>query len=269
MSPRLLRAPPRPLALPLRRALHRGPARQPARHRQGRRPRAAWFAMVRTYPARRAWGRTQTPHRPTHQKTVRRASRSAAATTSGQGIRYVPVLGRQHVRGADADAWCSTRAASRRAASARTTSPTRRSSGATRRDARLSGLGHVAEHRAARRRYREFGVRVLGVARLRRRGGHAARRRAGAGRRRPTEAAANLRATCAERYDLYGDFGFYDAVDPDDRQGGASLSRPRPGDDVARGRQPLCDGMRAPSSSRPTRSSQRAVAILGDERFFE
>ncbi|MDS4041489.1 MAG: glucoamylase family protein [Candidatus Competibacter sp.] len=60
--------------------------------------------------------------------------------------------------------------------------------------------------------YREFGVRILGVRGYP--GGAVTPHAAALGLlTEPAEAAANLRQL-AERYPIYGDFGFYDAVDP-------------------------------------------------------
>ena len=81
------------------------------------------------------------------------------------------------------------------------------------RDARLSGVGHVTERDAAGDGYGEYGVRVLGSLGYPRRRRDAARLARSRSPSPPAEAIANLRRL-AERYDVYGDFGFYDAVDP-------------------------------------------------------
>jgi hypothetical protein len=114
--------------------------------------------------------------------------------------------------------------------------------------------------------YREYGVRVLGA---RGYGGGVVTPHASALALTvtPAEATANLRRL-AERYDLYGDFGFYDAVDP---MSGA----------VARNYLVLDQAMiliALANHLRPTviadlfvsdPIAKRAIAILGDERFFE
>jgi hypothetical protein len=114
--------------------------------------------------------------------------------------------------------------------------------------------------------YREFGVRALGI------------RGYGAGivtphasalalAVTPAEATTNLRRL-AERYDLYGDFGLYDAVDPTSGQ-------------VARSYLALDQAMTLIAIANHLKPrvvtdlfatdpvAKRAIAILGDERFFE
>ena len=132
-----------------------------------------------------------------------------------EGPALRAVLGRQHVRGADADAVPRRAPRSRRAASARNDEVhVERPAPLRARGARPPGVGHVARaRRPAPNGYGEYGVRPLGV-----RGyadaavtPHAVGARARASSPRPR--LANLRALAA-RYPIYGEYGFYDAVDP-------------------------------------------------------
>ena len=109
-------------------------------------PEAHWFRMVRTFPAACDW-QTQPPARPRTRRPSA-ATRSSAATTSG-GHALRAVVGRQHVRGADADAGARRGVATRRRASAPTTARTPPCSAATpTARPRLPGVGPVAERHA-------------------------------------------------------------------------------------------------------------------------
>ena len=211
-------------------------------------PEAHWFDMVRTYPAELR-GQTQTPHR----RRARRpsaATRSAAATTSGGASRYVPSWGGSMFEALMPTLVLDERRYAPRSLGAQRRRARHRAAPLRARDARLSGVGHVAERRCPTADgYGEYGVRVLG-ARGYRAGAvtpHAARARAR--RRRPTEAIANLRRW-RERYDLYGDYGFYDAVDPTSGQVARNVPRARSVDALRR---------RSPTTS-PARAVQQHFA---------
>ena len=167
---RLLRPPPRALALPLRRAS------------TPRRASGALLAIGKgDVPERALVPHGRAPIRPTaawqNEPPIgaRARRRSAARTVRGgyyewEGVRYVPSWGGSMFEALDADARARRGSASRRRASAPTTSRTRPSSAATR--SRRSATRSGACRRAPCRRgdgYREYGVRVLGIARLRRR----------------------------------------------------------------------------------------------------
>ena len=115
-------------------------------------------------------------------------------------------------------------------------------------------------------RYREYGARILGA------------RGYGAGivtphasalalAATPVEATANLRRL-AERYDLWGDYGFYDAVDP----ATGEVARTYLALDQAMTLVALANQLRPHVVQELFAADpivQRAVAILGDEDFFD
>ena len=188
-----------------------------------------------------------------------------------QGVRYVPSWG-----GSMFEALMPTLVARR--ARARAAQPRRATTRAhvdvqrryAAEDARLSGLGHVAERaRPAAIDYGEYGVRVLGIARLSRRRRSRRTPRRSRSPSRPATRSPNLRAL-AERYDVYGDFGFYDAVDPATGAVAHAYLSARPGDDLRRAREPPDATARAAAASPPTRSSQRALpAARATSDFFD
>ena len=112
-------------------------------------PEAHWFRLLRTFGAEERW-QTQTPTGARGQADPRRAGRGRLVRASGLALRAV--LGRQHVRGADADArgrrdgLCAGQPRPQRRGPRRAATPLRA------RGAGLSGLGPVAErHRGGRR----------------------------------------------------------------------------------------------------------------------
>jgi len=115
-------------------------------------------------------------------------------------------------------------------------------------------------------RYREFGVRPLGS-----RGyepgvvtPHAAALALAA---IPADAVVDLRRL-AERYDLYGDFGLYDGVDPKDgRVARSYLSLDQAMTLVALANYLRPHAIQTLFASDPI--VQRGVAMLGDEDFFD
>jgi len=156
---RLLGAPRRALALPLRRPLRRVAPREPDRHRQGRRARGALVHMVRTFPPACRWqssaagtqsGRRSRPH----------AGRGLVRMEGG-ALR--PLLGREHVRGAHADPR-ARRGAPRAAEPRRERRGTRRP---VQRRWALEELGYPVwglspSSTPGNDGYGEYGVRVLG-----------------------------------------------------------------------------------------------------------
>jgi hypothetical protein len=115
-------------------------------------------------------------------------------------------------------------------------------------------------------RYREYGVRVLGSR------GYSAgvvtpHATALALAVMPSDAVANLRRLATD-YDLYGDYGFYDAVDPNTRQvAQVYLSLDQAMTLIALANHLRPHVIQQLFASDP--SVQRAVAVIGDERFFE
>jgi hypothetical protein len=83
----------------------------------------------------------------------------------------------------------------------------------------------------------------------------------------PADAVANLRRL-ADRYDVYGDFGFYDAVDPTS----GNVAQVYLGLDQAMTLIALANQLRPHVVQQLFAADpivQRAIAIVGDERFFE
>ena len=83
----------------------------------------------------------------------------------------------------------------------------------------------------------------------------------------PDEAAANLRRL-AERYDVYGDYGFYDSVDPHSGKVAyeyLALDQSMILIAAANGLKDHCIQKRFAADP----IAARALAIIGDERFFE
>ena len=167
--------------------------------------------MVRTFPAA-LHGQTQ------HADRAARRRRCAATPCCGgyyewEGMRYVPSWG-----GSMFEALMPTLVLDEPRLAPREPRRQRRAHVAVQRASRprRSAIRSGACRRASipgRTGYGEYGVDVLGAHRLRPRRRDAARGGAGARRRSPAAAIANLRQL-AERYTLYGDWGFYDAVDP-------------------------------------------------------
>jgi hypothetical protein len=172
-------------------------------------PEAHWFAMVRTYPASCTW-QTQAPH-DRRTKTVR-GQHLRGGWYEWHGIRYVPSWG-----GSMFEALMPTLVldeprltpASLGANGAAHVAVQRRFAGET--------LGYPVwglspSSTPANTGYGEYGARPLGSLGY---GAGAVTPHAAALALAvdPAAATANLRAL-AERFDVYGDFGFYDAVDP-------------------------------------------------------
>jgi hypothetical protein len=171
-------------------------------------PEAHWFRMVRTFPASCGW-QTQVP-RGRARKAVR-----AHPVTSGyyewRGVRYVPSWG-----GSMFEALMPTLVLDETRYAAASLGENDGAHATVQRRYALEELGYpvwgLSPSATPGDGYAEHGVRVLGA--LGYRAGavtpHAA---ALALAVTPAEAIADLR-TLATRYDSYGDFGFYDAVDP-------------------------------------------------------
>ena len=212
MYARLLGEAGRPVALPLRRALHRGAARQRARHRQGRR---AGVALVRdgAHLSRRMRLADSSRRATACRKTVRGHTFFGGLLRLGRR-RLRAVVGRQHVRGADADA--RPRRGDARAREPRPQRPARTSpcSGAGRRDVADTTVWGLSPS------YRPGGDRLRRVRRARarhRRLSPTAPSRRTPSRSRSPSTPPPPSPTCAgwrRDCDVYGDFGFYDAVDP-------------------------------------------------------
>ena len=219
--------------------------------------------MVRTYPAD-CLGQNQTPI-DARQKTVR-GHPVWGGYYEWEGVRYVPSWG-----GSMFEALMPTLVLDEGRVAPRNLGPNDVAHATVQRRYALETLGYPVWGLSPSAippgdGYREYGVRPLGA-----RGygpgvvtPHAS---ALALAVLPAEATANLRRL-AERYDVYGDFGLFDAVDPTSGQ-------------VARSYLALDQAMTLVAIANHLRQhavtdlfaadpiAQRAIAILGDERFFE
>jgi len=226
-------------------------------------PERAWFDMVRTYPAE-CMGQNQTPIE-AHQKTVR-GHPMWGGYYEWEGIRYVPSWG-----GSMFEALMPTLVLDEGRFAPRSLGPNAVAHATVQRRFALETLGYPVWGLSPSivppgDRYHEFGVRVLGS------------RGYGAGvvtphasalalAVTPAEAVANLRRL-AERYDLYGDYGLYDAVDPTT----GKVARAYLALDQAMTLVALANYLRPhviPDLFATDAIVQRAVTILGDESFFE
>ncbi len=230
---------------------------------KGNVPEDVWFHMVRTYPAD-CLGQNQTPI-DARQKTVR-GHPVWGGYYEWEGVRYVPSWG-----GSMFEALMPTLVLDEGRVAPASLGPNDVAHATVQRRYALETLGYPVWGLSPSAippgdGYREYGVRALGA-----RGygpgvvtPHAS---ALALAVLPAEATANLRRL-AERYDVYGDFGLYDAVDPTSGQ-------------VARSYLALDQAMTLVAIANHLRPhavtdlfaadpiAQRAIAILGDERFFE
>ncbi len=227
-------------------------------------PERVWFHMVRTYPAD-CLGQTETPIA-ARRKTVR-GHGVWGGWYEWEGIRYVPSWG-----GSMFEALMPTLVLDEGRVAPESFGANALAHATVQRRYALETLGYPvwglspSSTPPGEGRYREYGVRVLGI------------RGYGAGivtphasalalAVMPAEATSNLRRL-AERYDLYGDFGLYDAVDPTSGQ-------------VARSYLALDQAMMLIAIANHLKPhavtdlfatdpiAKRAIAILGDERFFE
>lgn len=176
---------------------------------KGDAPPAHWFRMTRTYPAACTW-QTQAPH-DRHEKTVL-GQTFYGGHYEDDGIAYVPSWG-----GSMFEALMPTLVLDEMAVAPKSLGANARAHVAVQRraaigpdDARVWGASPSLRPDGAG--YGEYGVRALGM--IGYQGGtvtpHAL---ALATAVEPDAALAALR-TIATRWDSYGDFGFYDAVDP-------------------------------------------------------
>jgi Putative glucoamylase/Protein of unknown function (DUF3131) len=226
-------------------------------------PEAHWFAMARTFPSACGW-QPQAPHG-RHRKSVR-GYPVVGGWYEWKGVRYVPSWG-----GSMFEALMPTLVVDeRRYAAANLGANGVAHAGVQARWA-VDALGYSVWGMSPSATpgtdgYGEYGVRVLGS--LGYPGGavtpHAA---ALALTVTPAAAVADLRAL-AERYDLYGDFGFYDAVDP---QSGA-VARAYLALDQAMiliaAANHLTDGaVQRRFAADPI--ATRALALVADENFFD
>ena len=226
-------------------------------------PEAHWFAMARTFPAACGW-QPRTPHGRTRKRV--RGHPVVGGWYEWNGVRYVPSWGGSMFEAlmptlvVDETRWAPASLGANGAAHARV-----QARWATE-ELGYPVWGMSPSAMPATDGYGEYGVPVLGS--LGYRGGavtpHAA---ALALAVTPAAAVADLRAL-ATRYDVYGDYGFYDAVDP--RNGDvarAYLALDQAMILVAAANH-LADGcIQRRFASDPI--AAHALAILGDERFFD
>lgn len=172
-------------------------------------PEEHWWSMLRTFPAEDAWQSLEPVGR---REKVVRGHRVIGGWYEWEGMKYVPSWG-----GSLFEALMPTMVIDERAWSPTSLGP--------------NGLAHITVHRrfaleklrypvwgmspSSKPRednYGEYGVRVLGT-----KGYHedavTPHVTGLAAAYAPREAAANFRALL-RRYDIYGEYGFYDAVDP-------------------------------------------------------
>ncbi len=226
-------------------------------------PEQVWFNMVRTYPAD-CLGQNQTPLG-ARRKTVR-GHEVWGGYYESEGIRYVPSWG-----GSMFEALMPTLVLDESRVAPASLGANALAHATVQRRYALETLGYPVWGMSPSSTppgdgYREYGVRVLGA------------RGYGAGvvtphasalalAVTPTEAIANLRRL-AERYDLYGDYGFYDAVDPTS----GAVARRYLALDQAMTLVAVANHLRPHVITDRFASdpiAARAIAILGDERFFE
>jgi hypothetical protein len=176
---------------------------------KGEVPPEQWFAMRRTFPAACAWQ----PVRPT---AVRRKTVAGHTFSAGydewRGVRYVPSWG-----GSMFEALMPLLLLDEPRYAAKSLGANDHAHAAVQRRWALEELGYpvwgISPCSApSADRYGEYGVKVLG-ARGYDAGAVSPHASALAVPVSPEAAIANLR-TLAERYDVYGEYGFYDAVDP-------------------------------------------------------
>jgi hypothetical protein len=226
-------------------------------------PERVWFDMVRTFPPT-CEGQSAMPIA-AREKTVR-----GHAVWGGyyewEGIRYVPSWG-----GSMFEALMPTLVLDEARIAPESLGPNDVAHATVQRRWALETLGYPVWGLSPSAvppgdRYREYGVRVLGS-----RGygagvvtPHASALALAAS---PPEAVANLRRL-TERYAIYGDYGFYDAVDPLSGQvAPVYLTLDQAMTLIA-----LANHLRPHVIQQLFASDpivRRAVAIVGDERFFE
>ena len=225
-------------------------------------PEATWFRMVRTYPAD-CLGQNQTPVHAA-RKTVR-GHEVWGGWYEWQGERYVPSWG-----GSMFEALMPLLVVDEQRAAPASLGRNDVTHAVVQRRYALETLGYpvwgLSPSAIPNDGYREFGVRVLGA------------RGYGAGvvtphasalalAVTPTEATANLRRL-VERYDVYGDFGLYDSVDPKTGE----VARSYLCLDQAMTLVAIANHLKPhviPDLFASDPIAKRALAILGDERFFE
>jgi hypothetical protein len=226
-------------------------------------PERVWFDMVRTYPAE-CVGQSQTPIA-ARQKTVR-GHPVWGGYYEWEGIRYVPSWG-----GSMFEALMPTLVLDEGRVAPRSLGANAVAHATVQRRFALETLGYPVWGLSPSAvppgdRYREYGARVLGS---RGYGGDVVTPHASALTLAvaPAEAIANLRRL-TERYDLYGDYGLYDAVDPTTgRVAHTYLALDQAMTLVA-----LANHLHPhaiPDLFATDPIVQRAVAILGDENFFD
>ena len=225
-------------------------------------PEATWFRMVRTYPAD-CLGQNQTPVAAVHK--VVRGHGVWGGWYEWQGERYVPSWG-----GSMFEALMPTLVIDEQRAAPASLGANDVTHAVVQRRYALETLGYpvwgLSPAAIPGGGYREFGVRPLGM------------RGYGAGivtphasalalTVTPAEATANLRRL-AERYEIYGDYGLYDAVDPATGQ----VARTYLALDQAMTLVAIANHLRPaviPNLLATDAAVRHALAILGDERFFE
>ena len=226
-------------------------------------PERAWFEMVRTYPADCA-GQTATP-RGVRRKTVRGRALRAGYYEWG-GVRFVPSWG-----GSMFEALMPALVLDERRFAPRSLGANDEAHAIVQRRYATETLGYPVWGMSpssipATDGYGEYGVPILGA-----RGyvpgavtPHAA---ALALLATPAEAVADLRAL-ATRFPLYGEYGYYDAVDP--RTGAVARAYLALDQSilflaVADYLKPHCVQERFASDP----IVRRALPVIGDERFFD
>ncbi len=226
-------------------------------------PEDAWFRMVRTYPAE-CLGQNQPPIGA--RRTTVRGHTVWSGHYEWEGIRYVPSWG-----GSMFEALMPTLVLDEMRAAPRSLGANAAAHATVQRRYATEALGYPVwglspSSVPGTEGYREYGVRILGA---RGYGAGVVTPHAGALALAvtPAEAITNLRRL-AERFDAYGDWGFYDAVDP--MTGGVAhnylvLDQAMILIAVANHLRP---GV-IPTLLARDPVTARAIAILGDERFFE
>lgn len=226
-------------------------------------PEAAWFEMIRTFPATCRWQ----PVRPqaVRAKTVRGYTFSAGYDEWG-GLKYVPSWG-----GSMFEALMPTLVLDEQQFAPRSLGTNDQMHAEVQRRYAVETLGYPVwgmspSATPAGDGYSEYGVKALG-ARGYEAGVVTPHASALALSVSPEAAVANLR-TLAARYDVYGEYGFYDAVDP--RSGAVAykyLTLDQAMAFIAMANYLADHDIQKRFASDPI--MQRALPVIGEENFFD
>ena len=230
---------------------------------RGDAPEDHWFALVRSYPPEATWQRQQP--RDWRARTVR-GRKIESGTYEWKGVRYVPSWG-----GSMFEALMPTLVVDEPRFAPKSLGKNGEAHAVVQRRYALEELGYPVYGLSPATKpkgdgYGEYGVKELGT--LGYPGGAVAPYAAAlAILVEPAEAMANLRRI-AERYDVYGEYGFYDSLDPATGQVAhqyLALDQSMVLIAVANALRDHC--VQKYFAADPV--AARALAIIGDEDFFD